>query len=130
MDARTPSSPSPPPSPSREWPEPRSLVAPFLWSVALFVVWCLGMVGLAVLGVATLLNDPGSQTGEDWAWITATAILGIGLLVLMVLVAVAWIKGRASAAVRGRFLRYATIALVAAAALSLLAFFLLPDGRT
>jgi hypothetical protein len=115
----------------QQWPKPGSLVAPYLWSLALPVAWGFSLVGLSILALVVRFTsaDSSYDSNQDVGLGVSVLIQGIGgLAVLATFIALAWVKGRRAPEARLRFLGYATIALAGCTVLALLAFFLLPDG--
>lgn len=98
-----------------------------LWTAGLVFGWLTGFLGIALLGVSSLLSSI-PRTGEDWAWSGALCTVLIGLPVLGTLLVLAWIKGRAAVTKRTWYLGYASMVLAATAVTATLLFALLPDG--
>jgi hypothetical protein len=117
---------------TQQWPKPGSLVAPYLWSLGLFVAWGVSFVGLMVLSLVSRFKsavDTGYDNAGDVALAVSMLVQALGGLgVLVTFIVLAWVKGQKDATARNRFLGYGTIALGAVTVIAVVLLFLLPDG--
>ncbi|MBQ0897319.1 hypothetical protein KBX37_30365 [Micromonospora sp. U56] len=90
-----------------------------LWGLALF--FAVGLIG----AVRSLGCDEGCARGEDWGWLALGISSLLGLISMLLFVLLSWLlKGR-----RRRFLAFASVAMLVASIVGVVALLSLDDGR-
>ncbi|MEU5722830.1 hypothetical protein ABZ783_13515 [Micromonospora sp. NPDC047738] len=102
------------------------LVGELLWTALLFF-WGMAMFfGVGLIGAANSLGCEGAcARSADWAWLGLAISCGAGLLSILLLVLLGWVLKDQ----RRRFLTFASVAMLVAGVVGVVAFVSLDDGR-